>query len=299
MYTYTNNAKFIVFLIFLAAILTVSCASGPKMVPVTPLTEPKELDFTNLVWSDEFDSETLNKDNWEIMQGDGTGYGLPSGWGNNEDQYYTDNPKNIRIENGELIITARKENFRGKKFTSARIRSKDKVDILYGRIEARIKFPAGNGLWTAFWMLPTDNVYGVWASSGEIDIIEMFASEPHMAVGTIHQGGTWPNNSYRNGFYRFPDGSLMTDDYHVYAVEWEPDVIRWYVDDIKYFEVPSDEWFALDKSGEDVLENPRAPFDQRFHILLNFAINGSEKKRVGESTVLPADMHVDYVRVYR
>lgn len=283
----------------LIGMITFSCASGPKSIPVTPLTEPKELDFKNLVWSDEFDGPELNKANWEIMTGDGTGYGLPVGWGNKEDQYYTNDPGNIKIENGELVITARKQSMRGQKFTSARIRSKNKVDVLYGRIEARIKFPGGNGLWPAFWMLPTDNVYGAWASSGEIDIMEMFGSQPHMAVGTIHQGGVWPNNSYRNGYYRFPDGKLMTDDYHVYAVEWEPDTIRWYVDDIMYTEAPSDEWFALDKSGENEIDNDRAPFDQRFHILLNFAINGSEKKRVDESTVLPSSMYVDYVRIYR
>ncbi len=306
MYTFTFNENIsrkgraaAVSALALLSVFSLSCASGPKNAPLTPLTEPKELDFTNLVWSDEFDGETLNPDNWEIQLGDGTGYGLPSGWGNNEDQYYTDSPDNIRLENGELVITAKKQNFRGKKFTSARIRSKDKVDVLYGKIEARIKFPGGNGLWSAFWMLPTDNAYGAWAASGEIDIMEMFGSDPHLAVGTLHQGGVWPNNSYRNGFHRLPDGKLMTDDYHVYAVEWDPTMIRWYVDGVKYTEAPMDEWFTLNKAGTDVLDKPGAPFDQRFHLLLNFAINGSEKKRVDETTVIPADMRVDYVRIYR
>lgn len=283
----------------LAALMAMSCASGPKSAPVTPLTEDKPLDFANLVWSDEFDGETLNRENWDYQTGDGTGYGLPSGWGNNESQYYTDDPKNIKVENGELVITARKQSFRGMKYTSARIWTKNKVDVLYGRIEARIKFPAGNGLWPAFWMLPTDNVYGAWASSGEIDIMEMFGSEPHMAVGTIHMGGAWPNNSYRNGYYRFPDNRSLADDYHVYAVEWDKDVLRWYVDDVMYTSVPSDEWFALNKAGTDVIDKPRVPFDQRFYLLLNFAINGSEKKKVDDSTVLPSEMRVDYVRIYR
>jgi len=91
----------------------------------------------------------------------------------------------------------------------------------------------------------------------------------------------------------------MTDDYHVYAVEWDPSSIRWYVDGVKYTEAPMDEWFTLNKAGTDVLDKPGAPFDQRFHLLLNFAINGSEKKRVDETTVIPADMRVDYVRIYR
>jgi len=286
-------------LVVLLTTLLFSCAGTPKEIPVTPLTEPKELDFTNLVWSDEFDGDSLNPEYWEFMLGDGTKYGLPTGWGNNEDQYYTDDPSNIKVEDGELIITAKKQNYRGRKYTSARIRTMNKVDILYGRIEARIKFPSGNGIWPAFWMLPTDNVYGGWAASGEIDIVEIFGSKPHLAFGTIHQGGMWPNNSYREAAYRNEDDSLMTEDYHVYAVEWEPDEIRWYVDDVMFTSVPSDEWFTLNKAGDDILDNPRAPFDQRFHLLLNMAINGSEKKRVDETTQLPAVMKVDYVRVYR
>lgn len=282
-----------------ASVMGASCASGPKTFPVTPLTEDKTLDFTNLVWSDEFDGPELNMENWDYQIGDGTGYGLPSGWGNNESQYYTDNPKNVKVENGELVITARKESMRGMKYTSARIWSKNKVDVKYGRIEARIKMAEGNGLWPAFWMLPTDNVYGVWAASGEIDIMEMFGSQPYMAVGTLHQGGAWPNNSYRNGFYRFEDNRSLADDYHVYAVEWEPTEIRWYIDDIMYTSAPADEWFTLNKAGTDVLDKPGAPFDQRFYIILNFAINGSEKKKVDDTTVLPADMRVDYVRIYR
>jgi beta-glucanase (GH16 family) len=282
-----------------SALLFFACAGTPKEIPVTPLTEEKELDFTNLIWSDEFDGPELNQENWEYMLGDGTNYGLPSGWGNNESQYYTDEEKNIRIEDGELVITAIKGSYRGKTFTSARLRSKDLVDVLYGRIEARIKFPGGNGIWPAFWMLPTDNAYGGWAASGEIDIIEMFGSQPHKAVGTIHQGGTWPNNSYRNGMHRVEGDIPFTDDYHVYAVEWEPDEIRWYVDDVMYTSAPSDEWFVLNRAGDDILENVRAPFDQRFHMLLNLAINGSEIKDVDETTPLPAEMYVDYVRIYR
>ncbi|MDA3851512.1 MAG: glycoside hydrolase family 16 protein [Spirochaetaceae bacterium] len=282
-----------------SALLLFACAGTPKEIPLTPLTEEKELDFTNLVWSDEFDGEGLNLENWEYMIGDGTTYGLPSGWGNNEAQYYTDDPKNIRIEDGELVITAINESYQGKNFSSARIRSNEKEDVLFGRIEARIKLPGGNGIWPAFWMLPTDWVYGGWAASGELDIIELFGSLPHTAVGTIHQGGTWPNNSYRSGRHRVDPETPFSDDYHVYAVEWEPDVIRWYVDDVMYTEAPSDEWFVLNEEGDDVLENVRAPFDQRFHMLLNLAINGSEYKEVDETTPLPAVMRVDYVRIYR
>lgn len=282
-----------------ASAVLMGCASGPKAGEVTPLTEDKTLDFANLVWSDEFDGPALNTQYWDYQIGDGTGYGLPSGWGNNESQYYTDDPKNIKVENGELVITARKESMRGMKYTSARIWSKGKVDVKYGRIEARIKMAAGNGIWPAFWMLPTDNAYGAWAGSGEIDIMEMFGSQPYMAVGTLHMGGAWPNNSYRNGFFRFPDNRSLAEDYHVYAVEWEPKEIRWYIDDHMYTSIPSDEWFTLNKAGTDVLDKPGAPFDQRFYLLLNFAINGSEKKKVDETTVLPSEMRVDYVRIYR
>ncbi|MCA9256927.1 MAG: glycoside hydrolase family 16 protein, partial [Phycisphaerales bacterium] len=121
-----------------------------------------------LIWSDEFDGTTLNANNWSYQLGDGSQYGL-AGWGNNELQYYTSRPENIYVANGELHIVARQESFSGYNYTSARIRTENKADFLYGRIEARIRIPSTKGIWPAFWMLPTDSPLGGWASSGEID----------------------------------------------------------------------------------------------------------------------------------
>lgn len=292
--------KFFIFTIS-AMLFFVGCATVPKEIPITPLTIEKELDFDNLelVWSDEFDGTELNAENWTCQIGDGTSEASGDGWGNQELQYYTDRPKNVRVENGELIITGLKERFRTKNYTSARLRTLDKMDMLYGRIEARIKTVEGNGFVSAFWMLPTDNVYGGWAASGEIDIVEVFGSEPHSIKGTIHQGGPWPDNS-RTGGRKKDKVNKFTDDYHVYALEWEKDELRWYVDGELYSTKTSEEWFVLNNDKSDILENVRAPFDQRFHLILNLSIGGNiDPKNTDDTTPFPSEMKIDYVRVYR
>jgi beta-glucanase (GH16 family) len=243
-----------------------------------------------LIWSDEFDGTELNTDIWSAQIGTGTNDGLPAGWGNNELQYYTDRPENVFVSGGNLHIVARAESFGGRSYTSARIRTIGNIDVLYGRFEARMKLPSGQGIWPAFWMLPSSNVYGTWAASGEIDIMEStnFADRIY---GTIHFGNPWPNNVSAGNSYA--PGTDYGADFHTYAVEWEPDVMRWYVDDVLYHVSTSNTWFSSSDPG-----NNRAPFDIPFHFLLNVAVGGNFPGPPNGSQGFPMELVVDYVRVY-
>ena len=245
----------------------------------------------DLVWSDEFDGAALNPANWEIQTGTGTNYGLPAGWGNNELQFYTGRPENIVVADGVLRIIARNEWYGFRNYTSARIRTFNRVEAQYGRIEARIQLPSTTGIWPAFWMLATDSPYGGWAASGEIDIVESvnFADQLY---GTIHFGGQWPENTARGGTYA--NGDDFSDGFRVYAIEWDPDVIRWYVDDLLYHAEFSANWFSSGAPGD-----PRAPFDTPFHLLLNVAVGGNFPGPPNGGVGFPTEMVVDYVRIYQ
>jgi beta-glucanase (GH16 family) len=237
----------------------------------------------NLVWADEFEGTTLNLSKWEPQIGDGCAEGI-CGWGNNELQHYK--AENAVVSNGTLKIIAKKERVRAKNYTSARIRTKNLADFTYGRYEARIKLPAGAGLWPAFWMLSTDEPYGGWPKSGEIDIMEFVASKPETVLGYIHYGPDWPNNQHQGNYFHLYDGSKFTDNFHVFAIEWEPNIIRWYVDDILYSV----------KTKDDVAPY-NWPFDHNFHMILNVAVGGNLGGPVDDS-IFPATMEVDYVRVF-
>jgi len=237
-------------------------------------------------WADEFDGTTLNLTNWEYMLGNGQNYGIP-GWGNNELQTYTSRSQNIGVANGLLTITARREPLQGYQFTSARIRSQNRREFTYGRFEARIKVPSGQGIWPAFWMLPTNSPYGGWAASGEMDILETINAADQLH-GTIHHGSNWPNNTSNGGSI----AGNWSQDFHTYAMEWEPDEIRWYVNGTRYYRVTSTTWFSTAAPN-----NPRAPFDTPFHLLLNVAVGGNWPGNPTEATPFPAQLQVDYVRV--
>jgi beta-glucanase (GH16 family) len=241
------------------------------------------------VWSDEFNDTALDTNTWEPMIGNGQAYGIP-GWGNNELQYYTDRPENVFVSGGNLHIIARAESFEGYDYTSARLRTKNRQDFLYGKMAARIKLPQGQGIWPAFWMLPTDSPYGGWAASGEIDIVES-VNTPLDIHGTIHFGDNWPGNASAGDSFSY--GSNFADDFHVYAIEWDEDVIRWYVDGILYLTLTSTQWWSNAAPG-----NPRAPFDHPFHFLLNVAVGGNWPGPPNGSTSFPQEMLVDWVRVY-
>ncbi|MFH4968097.1 family 16 glycosylhydrolase [Gaetbulibacter sp. M240] len=236
----------------------------------------------NIVWSDEFSGNSLDLTKWNYQLGDGCAEGI-CGWGNNELQSYQE--ANVTVSNGTLKITARKERNKGSQYTSGRINSKNKGDFTYGRFEASIKLPYGDGLWPAFWMLSTDEPYGTWPKSGEIDIMESVASNPNEVFGTIHYGDLYPNNQYQGNEYILKDANFP-DAFHEFAIEWEPGEIRWYVDGILYSK----------KQIADVSPY-NWPFDNDFHFLLNVAVGGSLGGPV-DNTMLPSSMEVDYVRVY-
>ena len=236
------------------------------------------------VWRDDFNGNELDWTKWAVEE---NGHG----GGNGELQYYLDRPNNLRVENGHLIIEARHEklNMAGvlKDYSSARIRTKRRADWLYGRFEMSAKLPAGKGLWPAFWMLPSDEKYGGWAASGEIDIMEFKGHEPDQVHGTLHFGAPWPKNLFKGQSYRLTKGDF-TEGFHLFAVEWEAGVMRWFVDGVRYQE--QKQWSAAGVPFP-------APFDQKFHLVLNLAVGGGFGGPVGPETVFPAQFVVDYVRV--
>jgi beta-glucanase (GH16 family) len=261
-------------LLMVITIISISFASCSKDDSTTaPKNTIPEIPGYTLVWNDEFDGTTIDLAKWEYeVNGDGGG--------NNELQYYTSLPTNSFIENGSLIIQARKENYNSKEYTSARMRTLNRGDWTYGRFEFRAKLPYGQGLWPAIWMLPSDWEYGGWPASGEIDIMELLGQEPYKVYGTIHYG-TSSNHQYSGGSYQLPS-STFSNDYHTFALEWDSTGMRWYVDGNKYH-----------------TEVHSKPFDKRFHILLNVAVGGNWPGNPDNTTTFPQKMYVDYVRVYK
>lgn len=241
-----------------------------------------------LNWHEEFDGNSLNMNYWSYQEGDGSQYGIP-GWGNSEQQYYSQD--NVSVNNGALKITARRENKGGKAYTSARIRTANKVAFTYGRIEAKIKLPPYQGLWPAFWMLPDTTTYGNWPNSGEIDIMEAKGRLPNETSAAIHFANNNNQHAYNTGTCDLNQTlSSNMKDWHTYAVEWESDSLFFYVDDICFFGSKCNQY-----SG--VQGNSGQPFDKNFHILLNLAVGGMFDNYINPNdSDLPASMEVDYVR---
>lgn len=239
-----------------------------------------------MVWNDEFDGDSINTAKWEFEIN-------AHGGGNNELQYYTNRIENACLHNGKLVINAINSTYSGEEgtrdYTSARIRTRYKGDWLYGRFEIRAKLPVGQGLWPAIWMLPTDWEYGGWAASGEIDIMELLGQEPERVYGTLHYGGPYPQNIHTGDSYRIPEGNF-TDEFHTFALEWEENEFKWYVDSVHYQTQTS--WYST--AGEYP-----APFDKRFHIILNVAVGGNWPGNPDETTIFPQTMEVDFVRVFK
>jgi len=242
--------------------------------------------FTNLSWEDNFDTDgSPNASNWTYDIGDGSSQGIP-GWGNNELQYYTDRTENVVVEDGMLKITAIQEQFEGRNFTSARILTKGLFEQSYGRFEARIKLPWGQGLWPAFWMLGDDEGGAVsWPQRGEIDIMENRGNEPTITHGSVHgpgySGGAAISKSYE------VENSRLDSEFHIYGIEWGPDYINYYIDDVLYNQITPD-----DVTGDWVFN------DNPFFIILNVAVGGGFAGNPNANTVFPQTMYVDYVRVY-
>jgi beta-glucanase (GH16 family) len=252
-----------------------------------------------LVWHDEFSGTEIDKGKWTFDIGngfyaeDGT---FISGWGNEELEYYKE--ENAYIENGKLIIEAKVEETSDDtgnyEFTSAKLKTDGLFSKKYGKFEIRAKLPKGQGLWPAIWLLPQDNVYGGWAASGEIDIMEAAGSNPYAIGGAIHYGGEWPNNVFSAKKYEFKDGEEITD-FHVYGLEWEPGEIRFYVDGYNYYTV--NDWYSKGQNTAANYTYP-APFDQEFYLILNLAVGGWYDGNPEDYSIFPAKMEVDYVRVY-
>lgn len=238
------------------------------------------------VWSDEFNGKEIDFSKWAVEE---NGHG----GGNGEMQYYVDRPENLRIEDGHLVIEARKQKFNAagveKEYTSGRLRTKRRASWLYGRFEIRAKLPTGRGIWPAIWMLPEKEAYGGWASSGEIDIMEMVGHEPAKVHGTLHHGASWPKNVHTGAPFELKSGTFA-DDFHVFAIEWEKGEIRWYVDGQLY--QTQTKWSSEGGAYP-------APFNQPFHLVLNLAVGGGWPGPPDEKTVFPQRMTVDWVRVYQ
>jgi beta-glucanase (GH16 family) len=237
-----------------------------------------------LVWKDEFDAKELDQSKWEVIVNG-------RGGGNGELQYYR--KENVQVADGLLVIEARKEKFNGpdgaRDFTSARIRTKGKGDWKYGRIEVRAKLPKGKGIWPAIWMLPTDNRYGNWPSSGEIDIMEMLGHEPQRVHGTLHWGDRVQRHMQKGEVFHLGNGTFA-DEFHVFGLEWEERTISWSIDG-KVYQTQKD-WHTRDAAFP-------APFDQRFHLILNLAVGGAWPGDPDAKTDFPATMLVDWVKVYQ
>jgi len=281
-----------------------------------------------LTWSDEFDEDIIDSRKWhhEINC---------FGGGNDEQQCYTERTENSFIRDGILTITARKEQYTGPAsfddaiqydvnktrtlpYTSARLRTKGLGDWTYGRFEIRAQLPEGQGTWPAIWMLPTDWHYGGWASSGEIDIMEAVnlktqsddenanVNEPEARVhGTLHYGKTSPDNEYSGTSYKLPNAINPADDFHRYALEWEQGEMRWYVDDVHYATQRADLWYTeyQDAEGNWLKGKQDAPFNKRFHLLVNLAVGGKWPTSVNEKgideSIIEQSLLIDYVRVYQ
>ncbi len=265
-----------------------------------PTTGIEQINGYSLIFLDDFRGTRLNETNWQYMNGDGSQYGVASGWGNQEQEFYR--KENIKLIDGNMIITAKKadsQKNKGMPFTSGRIRSYRRVAYTYGRIEARISCPFGNGIWPAFWMLPESegtSAYGNWPNSGEIDIMEAKGRVKYSTDGTIHFATKNGDHTYQFGTYVMPNGQDISQ-FHDYAVEWDEGEIRWYVDNNLYHTCNADTktWSIKNGTGEFP-----APFDKKFHILFNMAVGGNYDgfKMPGDNEV-PAQMKVAHVKWYQ
>ena len=238
----------------------------------------------HLVWSDEFnqpDGSAPDATKWSCEVGG-------NGWGNNELEYYTARTNNVRIEDGKLVIEARQENFDGKQHTSARLLTRDKGSWTYGRMEARMKIPRGQGIWPAFWMLGTNIASVNWPACGEIDIMENIGKEPGTVHGTVHGPG-YSGGAGIGGPLTLPAGAALADDFHVYAIEWETNRIRWYLDSQLYFTV----------TPTNLPAGRPWVYNQPQFLLLNLAVGGGWPGYPDATTTFPQRMTVDYVRVYQ
>jgi beta-glucanase (GH16 family) len=270
---------------FLVKIVTLAIVLACKSPDVTlPADSPTVSGARKLIWSDEFNKAGLpDSTKWGYEVGG-------NGWGNNERQFYTSRrPENARVQNGKLIIEARKEAYQGRDYTSARLLTRGKGEWKHGRIEALAKLPKGVGTWPAVWMLGSDVAKVGWPKGGEIDIMEHVGFDEGVVHGTIH------SEAYNHVKKTEKGGAITiknaTTDFHLYAIEWTADRIDFFVDDQKYY--------TVEKSVLGGSES-QWPFEQPFYLILNVAVGGNWGGQKGvDETIWPQRMEVDYVRVYQ
>lgn len=314
--------------VVMAACMEPSTSRGAARADRALASSPAPADHTNslpaqggwsLVWADEFDGDRLDRSKWQPEV---------SCWGggNEERQCYTDRETNIQLANGVLRIVALSETWTGpnlpteqrannnelrtQDFTSGKVRTRGLADWRYGRFSARMRLPSGQGNWPAFWMMPSENYYGAWPLSGEIDILEAInLGAPcrdcgsdrweNRVQGAFHFGAPWPGNQFRAQRTMLRDRARPDHGYHVYTVEWGEGRIVWYVDDQRYFSVTSDDWHTASPRAAG---NEFAPFDRPMYLILNLAVGGRlpEGNNGGgvDSSAFPAELLVDWVRVY-
>ena len=234
-----------------------------------------------LVWSEEFDGTSLNTNIWQYeVNGDGGG--------NNELQYYTDRPVNLEVKDGILNIIARKEQYLGKEYTSARINTRGKLNIKYGKIQARMKMPYGQGVWPAFWMLGSSFESEGWPDCGEIDIMEMVGGDgkDNTIYSTLHWG-PWVDGGHPNygQSYTLPSG-IFADDFHIIETEWNNNFVKTYCDGTLFY--------TIDISGQGL-----EAFHDLFFLIVNLAVGGNWPGSPDGTTVFPQYFQIDYIRLYQ
>lgn len=249
------------------------------VIPSSGYSTPLDYDNMTKIWADEFDGSDINKNNWTFEMGNGQ-----SGWGNNELQYYRE--QNAFIKDGFLVIEARREQFGGFDYTSTRMITRQKVDFTYGRVDIRAALPYGQGIWPALWMLGSNISFTNWPDCGEIDIMEMIGGGPGRD-DTVHGTAHWGNNghTYLGGSKKLTEGSFQ-NEFHVFSVRWDEQLIRWYVDDQLYY--------SLDITSDD-----KAEFHNPFFFIFNIAVGGNWPGSPDATTRFPQRMIVDYIRVFQ
>jgi len=251
-------------------------------VPEDGYITPENYTGFNLVWGDEFDGNQLNPDDYTYEQGAG-------GWGNQESQIYTNRSENSYLSDGNLVIEAREENFNGSNYTSARIITQSKKIFAFGRIDIRAILPEGQGIWPALWMLGEDFGTIGWPACGELDIMELLGHEPGTVHGTAHWGPQGQSfSTFKGNEYSLNGGEKFSDEYHVFSLIWEPNSVRWLVDDVQYHSITT----------ADVNGTPY-PFNDEFFFIFNIAVGGQWPGYPDASTQFPQRMFIDYVRVFQ
>ncbi len=266
---------------YLRQVIPVTIAIGREVSPDQGYVSPLHYEGWELVWHDEFEGNSIHSDHWVFEIGDGCPH--LCGWGNNELQYYRE--QNAWVEDGLLVIEARRENAGNRQYTSARMKTQGKQSFQYGRIDIRALLPAGQGIWPALWMLGNDIASVGWPKCGEIDIMEMIGGNgrENTVHGTLH----WDLNGHvqAGGSYTLPTGTFGSE-YHVFSIIWNETMISWHVNDVPYHQI-------------DITPGHMTEFHQEFFFIFNVAVGGNWPGNPDATTVFPQQMRVDYVRVFQ